>query len=199
MLNVRLDTSKMTAWASELSARGLKNAIRRALDQSARHARKTTIPKIAQDIGTTTGKIRPSTPRVIGTKAGDLSAKWVVSKMKIGARNIQGARISKGDGLYMSTHRLSPGGSTRLHVKRAFQMNANGGTAVVYRTGRGRYPLRAIHGEHPATSLGQDGGTVQQHWKDTASREVDKRLDVEIARQLRNEKIGPWSPDLDGI
>jgi hypothetical protein len=199
VINVQLDTSAMAAWAAELSARGLKNAIRRALDQSGRFARKATIPKITQDIGTTPAKIRPATPRVVGTKAGDLAARWTVSKMKIGARNVQGMKISKGDGLRMSTHRLTPGGSTSLHVKRAFQMSANGGTAIVYRTGKLRYPLRPIHGEHPATSLGQQGGTVQEFWKTTAGREVEKRLDVEIARQLRNEKIGPWSPDLDGI
>ena len=51
MLRVSLDTSKFTRWAEELSVSGMRNAIRRAVDQSARAARKLTIPVIAQDIG----------------------------------------------------------------------------------------------------------------------------------------------------
>ena len=50
MIAIQIDTSKLAAWAEQLSVRGMRNAIRRAVDQSARAARKTTIPVIAADI-----------------------------------------------------------------------------------------------------------------------------------------------------
>jgi len=199
MLSVRLDTSKMTKWAEELSTRGLRNAIRRAVDQSARRARKETIEVIAADIGVRKAKIRAATPKVVTTKAGDLAARWTVTKMRIGIRNVQGAKIIMGQGLTAATHRLGGGGSSHLRVKRAFVMSANGGEAVVYRSGRSRYPVKAVYAETPATALGQDGAPAQTKWKEVANRELNARLDVEIQRQLVNEKIGPWSPDLSGI
>ena len=39
LINVKLDTTKLAAWAEELSVRGMRDAIRRAVDQSARAAR----------------------------------------------------------------------------------------------------------------------------------------------------------------
>jgi hypothetical protein len=57
MIAIQIDTSKLAAWAEQLSVRGMRNAIRRAVDQSARAARKTTIPVIAADIGVSKAKI----------------------------------------------------------------------------------------------------------------------------------------------
>jgi len=57
MLTVGVDASKLISWAAELSARGLRNAIRRTVDQSARAARKLTIPIIAADIGGSSRKL----------------------------------------------------------------------------------------------------------------------------------------------
>jgi len=62
MLSVKLDASKLASYAEELSARGVRNAIRRAVDQSARQARKQTIETIASDIGVSKAKIRSATP-----------------------------------------------------------------------------------------------------------------------------------------
>lgn len=174
---------QMTKWAEELSAHGLKNAIRRAVDQSARAARKETIQVIANDIGVSKAKIRAATPKVITTKAGDLAARWTVTKMRIGIRNVAGAKITIGQGLTASTHKLGGGGSSHLRVKRAFVMSANGGEAVVYRIGRSRYPVKAVYAETPATALGQNGAPAQKMWKDTANRELNARLAVEIQKQ----------------
>lgn len=198
LLDVKLDASKMTKWAEELSARGLRNAIRRALDQSARHGRKETIQVIADDIGVSKARIRAATPKVQTTRAGDLSAKWTVTKQRIGIRNVAGARIVHGEGLTASTHRLGGGGSSHLRVKRAFVMSANGGEAVVYRLTRDRYPIKAIHAEHPATALGQDGAPAQKKWREVANRELNSRLNVEISKQLRAEGLGPYTPDTAG-
>lgn len=197
-LLVKLDGSKLERWANELSVRGVKNAIRRAVDQSARAARKETIQVIADDIGVSKARIRAATPKVVTTKAGDLAARWKVTKMRIGIRNVAGAKITLGQGLTASTHRVGGGGSSHLRVKRAFIMSANGGEAIAYRTGRSRYPIKAIHAEHPATALGQDGAPAQKKWKDTANRELHARLAVEVQKQLTNEGIGPFTPDTSG-
>jgi hypothetical protein len=161
-LKVDLDASKMTKWAEELSARGLRNAIRRGIDQSARHARKQTLPVIADDIGVSKAAIRSATPKVQTTKAGDLSAKWTVSKMRISIKNVSGARLSRTDGLHASTHRLGGGGSKGLYIQRAFSVSANGGTFVAYRTGSDRLPIKGVYAEHPATALGQDGARAEE-------------------------------------
>ncbi|MDB5636119.1 MAG: hypothetical protein JWP51_1027 [Bradyrhizobium sp.] len=57
MIAIQIDTSKLAAWAEQLSVRGMRNAIRRAVDQSVRAARKTTVPVIAADIGVSKAKI----------------------------------------------------------------------------------------------------------------------------------------------
>lgn len=198
MLTVNLDTSKMTKWAEELSARGLKNSIRRAIDQAARFARKETVQVIADDIGVSKAKIRAATPKVVTTKAGDLAARWTVTKMRIGIRNVAGTKITAGQGLTASTHRLGGGGSSHLRVKRAFVMSANGGEAVVYRTGRSRYPVKAVYAETPSTALGQTDSPAQKKWKDVANRELIARLGVEVQKQLVAEGLGPYTPDTAG-
>jgi hypothetical protein len=70
MINVALDTSKLEKWAAELSARGMRNALRRAVDQSARAARKIAIDVIAKDIGVAKSKIAAAVPKVVTTRAG---------------------------------------------------------------------------------------------------------------------------------
>jgi len=92
-LKVAIDTKQLEAWAEELSARGMRNAIRRAVDQSARAARKVTIPIIAADIGVPKSKIAAAVPKVVATKAGDLAARWTISKLRIGILNVAGATV----------------------------------------------------------------------------------------------------------
>src|SRR5260370_26689809 len=111
LVDVKIDTTQLSKWASELSERGFRNALRRAIDQSARAARKVAIDAIAKDIGVSKAKIRAATPKVVTTKAGDLSARWTVTKMRIGIMDTAGATISRSGGLTAATHRLSGGGS----------------------------------------------------------------------------------------
>lgn len=113
-LNVTVDASQLERWASELSARGMRNAIRRAVDQSARAARKAIIPLIAADIGVPKSKIAAAVPKVKASTAGNLTASWTISKQRIGILNVSGANVVKGAGLSASTHRLTGGGSARL-------------------------------------------------------------------------------------
>lgn len=194
-LTVNLDTSGMTRWAEELSARGLRNAIRRAVDQSARAARRQTVPVIAADIGVSKAKIRAATPKVQTTKQSDLSARWTVSKMRIGILNVSGAKVARIGGLSASTHRLGGGGSSHLRIARAFKTGANGGNFVAYRTGKARYPIKAVHAEHPATAMGQNNAPARKMWVKTANKELNVRLGSEIAKQLIAEGLGPNTPD----
>lgn len=196
MLDVKLDTSAMAKWAQELSERGFKNAIRRAIDQSARAARKITIKAIAQDIGVSASKIKEATPKVQTTRAGSLSATWTVKKMRIGIMNVSGATISKSGGLHASTHRLTGGGSANLDIGKAFLVTTKaGGKFVAFRKGKSRLPLKGVYAEHPATALGQSGSAPQKLWIKTAGDELGKRASIEIQKQFANEGLSPSTPD----
>ena len=196
-LNVTVDASQLERWASELSARGMRNAIRRAVDQSARAARKEIIPLIAADIGVPKSKIAAAVPKVKASTASNLTASWTISKQRIGILNVSGASIVKRGGLTASTHRLTGGGSARLNVKKAFVINANGGRAVVYRKSGSRKPLKAIYAETPATAMGQDGAAARVAWQREANKQVGQRLAAEVAKQLVAEGLGPSSPNND--
>ena len=63
-LTVTLDASKLTAWAKEISARGMRNAIRRAVDKSATAARRVALDVIAKDVGVPKARIRPGVTKL---------------------------------------------------------------------------------------------------------------------------------------
>lgn len=195
MLNVTFDASKLEAWASELSTRGLRNACRRAVDQSARAARKLTMPIIAADIGVSKAKIAAAVPKVVASKAGDLSARWTISKLRIGIHNTAGAAVSRYGGLTASTHRLTGGGSASLNVAKAFVINANGGRFVAFRRGKERLPIKGIYAESPSTAMGQDRAAARVTWQGVANRELAKRLPVEIGKQFVAEGLSGNTSD----
>jgi hypothetical protein len=196
LVNVQIDTTKLSQWASELSERGFRNALRRAIDQSARAARKVAIDAISKDIGVSKATIRSATPKIVGTKAGSLSATFTVTKLRIGILNVSGASVSKSGGLTAATHRLGGGGSSHLDVSKAFLVTtASGGKFVAYRKGKERLPIKGIYAEHPATALGQDGAPAQTIWKQTAHKELATRLPTEIQKALVTEGLSPNTPD----
>jgi hypothetical protein len=199
LVNTTIDTKQLEAWASELSARGMRNALRRAIDQSARAARKITIDVIAKDIGVSKAKIKAATPKVVTTKAGDLSARWTVSKMRIGIADVQGATISRQGGLSASTHRLTGGGSASLNVAKAFLVKtASGGRFVAFRKGESRLPIKGIYAEHPASAVAADGAAARVKWQTTANAELSTRLPAEVQKQFAKEGLGPSTPDNSG-
>jgi hypothetical protein len=199
LVDVKLDTSKLSQWAQELSERGYRNALRRAIDQSARAARKVAVKAIAADIGVSASKFKAAVPKVITTKAGDLSARWVIGKARISILNVAGASISRAGGLQASTHRLSGGGSSHLDVSKAFLVTtASGSRFVAFRKGRERLPLKAIWAETPSTAMGQDGAPAQTIWKQTANKELATRLPVEIQKALAQEGLSANTPDTSG-
>lgn len=192
-IDVTVDASKLEKWATELSARGLRNAIRRAVDKSATAARKIALKKIAADIGVSESYIKDSVGKVKRTTQGSLSASFTTVKKRISILRVSGASIGP-DGLKASTHRLGGGGSTSLNVRRAFIVKtAAGGSFVAYRTSRSRLPIKGVYAEHPATAMGQVG-PVQEAWRQEAEKQVRERLGVELQKQLLNEGLGYSAP-----
>jgi hypothetical protein len=197
LVDVKLDTSKLSQWASELSERGFKNALRRAIDQSARYARKATIRVIAADIGVSASKIKTATPKIVTTTAGNLSARWTVTKMRIGILDTAGAKISRATGLQASTNRVTGGGSASLAISKAFLVTtAAGGRFVAFRMGKERLPLKGIYAEHPATALGQEGAAANKTWKQEANKQLATRLPIEIQKALVTEGLSASTPDI---
>jgi hypothetical protein len=195
-LSVDVDAGPLERWAEELSARGLKNAVRRAVDQSARAARKTAVPIIAKDIGVSPAKIKAAVPKIKATTNGSLVATWTVSKMRIGIANTQGASVMRHGGLSASTHRLTGGGSAALNIPNAFLvMTGRGEKYVAYRTGGNRTPIKAVYAEHPAPALAQPNGAARKIWEKAANAEIATRLPREVQKQFLTERLSAATPD----
>jgi hypothetical protein len=192
-LSVKIDASKMTAWAEKLvTGKGLVNALRRATDQSARAARKAVLPVIDQELGVPRVKWKGSVGKVLTTTASNLSARIIVSKQRVGILDAKGATISKPGGLRASIHSLSGGGSSHLDVKRAFLVTTSkGGRFVATRVGKARLPLHGLYATD-ARVLGQSGNPVQEKWREAAEREMHQRVTVEVQRHLLAEST-PYS------
>ena len=198
LLNVNLDTKSLEEWAKALSTRQIKNAVRRAIDQSARHARKEAIKIIAEDIGVAPAKIKEATPRVRGTTNAFLSAHWTVSKMRIGILNVKGAKISKTTGLTASTFRLSGGGSANLNAKSAFVVKLkNGGKFVALRKGKARLPIKGVYAEMPNQAMGQPNAPAAKTWQTIASSETGSRLGIELNKALHGKFASGETRDTD--
>jgi Prophage minor tail protein Z (GPZ) len=196
LVNVTLDTKALSKWAEELSARGFRNALRRAIDQSARAARKVAVKSIAADIGVSASKLKGAVHKIRTTTAGNLSASFTVTKLRISIADVQGATISRSGGLHASTHRLTGGGSSHLDISKAFLVTtAAGGRFVAFRKGKSRLPIKGIYAEMPNTAMGQDGSAPQKVWKDTANKELATRLPVEIQKAFVTEGLSASTPD----
>jgi hypothetical protein len=83
LLDVKVDTSKFEEWCDEISSRGLKSAIRRAVDTSATAARKVALKTIAADIGVPVARIKDAVGKVKRTTQTNLSASFTTTKKAI--------------------------------------------------------------------------------------------------------------------
>ncbi|MEY9184545.1 phage tail protein [Bradyrhizobium sp. USDA 313] len=193
VLKVDLDGSKLEQWATVLSTRGLRAAIRRAIDRSATAARKVALKVIAQDIGAPVARIKPGVTKLRRTTQSDLTASFSANKLRIGILNTSGAKLGTG-GLTASTHRVTGGGSSSLKIKSAFLVHANGGTFVAFRTSRSRLPLKGVYAEHPGTALGQPGAAAQVAWQQEAEKQLAERMPQEIQKQLLAEGLPYTAP-----
>jgi hypothetical protein len=194
LLNVVVDTSQLEQWATELSQRGVRNAIRRAVDQSATAARRVALDTIAKDIGVPKARIKDAVSKVRRTTQTNLSASFTATKAKINILATAGATISRGGGLTASTFRLTGGGSASLNVKDAFIVEANGGRFVAIRRGKERLPIKGVFAESPGTAMGQDNAAAQVAWRKAADAELSQRLPREIQRQFFSEKLSAAAP-----
>jgi hypothetical protein len=94
MLKVTVDADKLTHWATELSERGMRNAIRRAVDKSATAARKVAVEIIAADIGVPKARIKDAVSKVRRTTQTNLSASFTASKMRVSMLATTGANVN---------------------------------------------------------------------------------------------------------
>jgi hypothetical protein len=196
MLKVTVDADKLTHWATELSERGMRNAIRRAVDKSATAARKVAVEIIAADIGVPKARIKDAVSKVRRTTQTNLSASFTASKMRVSMLATTGANVNNPGGLTGSTFRLTGGGSASPNVKEAFIVNANGGRFVAVRRSKSRLPIKGVFAETPSTALGQPGAAAQVAWTKGANKQLAERLPAEIQRQLVSEGI-PYSAPAD--
>jgi len=99
MLKVTVDADKLTHWATELSERGMRNAIRRAVDKSEKAARKVAVEIIAADIGVPKARIKDAVSKVRRTTQTNLSASFTASKMRVSMLATTGATVNNPGGL----------------------------------------------------------------------------------------------------
>lgn len=194
-ISVTVDASKLEKWATELSARGMRNALRRAVDKSATAARKIALDIIAKDIGVPKARIKDGVTKVKRTTQTSLSASFTANKMRINML-ATGAKVSRPGGMTGSTYRLTGGGSSSLNIRDAFLVSANGGTFIAIRRSRSRLPIKGVFAETPSTALGQDGAAARNAWDKAANSELATRLPQEIQRQLLAEGL-PYSAPTD--
>lgn len=197
-LKVTVDGRAMEKWATELSARGLRNSIRRAVDRSATAARKVALEIIANDIGVPKARLRPGVTKLRRTTLTDLSASFTASKLRIGILNTSGASISRGPGRRASTFRLTGGGSASLSVRSAFVISANGGRFIAIRRSKQRLPVKGIYAEMPSQAMGQDKAAARAAWQKAANGELAARLPQEIQKQLMAEGLPYVAPADNG-
>jgi hypothetical protein len=189
LLSVSVDTKAMETWADELSARGVRSAIRRAVDQAATAARKIVLPIIAADIGVPVARIKDAVGKVKRTTQTSLSASFTTTGKVINILATSGATVSRRGGASGSTFRLTGGGSANLIAQHAFVMTIGGAKFVVQRRGKARLPVKGIFAESPSQAMGQDDAAAGKAWQKAADAELATRLNREVQRQLFSEKL----------
>jgi activator of HSP90 ATPase len=124
LLQVSVDASPLEKWASELSARGIRSAIHRAVDRSATAVRKVALDVIAKDIGVPKARLRTAVTKLRRTTQTELSASFTANKSAINML-ATGTTVSRMGGVSGSTYRLTGGTSWSLRLKDVFIVHAN--------------------------------------------------------------------------
>ena len=183
-ISTQLDTRQLVEQLEQAS-RQTVNALRRAVDRSARAARKDAIKTMAADIGVPKSQFAKSVPPVKGSTQGDISAKWTVSKARISALKVGQftPQLSELRGSFSgSTFRLTGGGSSSLNIPKSFTMKApNGATLLMVRNGK---DIKAVYAESPKTGMGQDDGAPRKTWERVAEQELQANVATEMQKAL---------------
>ena len=183
-VNIKLDTSSLLRWATDLSAYKIKLALKNGLNRAARAARKDAVADIAADANVPLARVKPGISKLRTASPGNLTASFDAKPLRIGILATGGATIAKGVGLHASTHRLSGGRSASLSAPKAFIKNAGGGRVVMVRTGKGRKALKGIFGENPASAMRQDNAFARQHWLKDAAAKVEREITADLTKVL---------------
>ncbi len=190
-VSITMDTRQLVEQL-ETAARETVNALRRAVDRSARSARQEAIANLVQDIGVPKSQFAKAVPPVRGSTQGNISASWTVSKARISALKVGQftPQLSELRGSYSgSTFRLTGGGSSSLNVPKSFVMKApNGATLLMVRHGK---DIKAVYAESPKTGMGQDDGAPRRQWEKTAERELAANVAKEMQAALDGAALSP--------
>ncbi len=190
-LTVRLDAKELVDLL-DLASKEARNACRRAVDRSARAARKETIEALSRDIGVKKSEFAKSVPPIKASTQTSLSASWTVGKARILIGKTWGAHlpVRGGSGLLASTFRETGGKSSSLSAPKAFTIPAGGQTLVMVRTGNGRKAIKAVYAENPVAGMLQDDGAPRKQWQKAASRELSEQLPTELAKVFAGQRVG---------
>ena len=188
-LHITLDTREFEA-RMLFAGREAVNAIRSAIDKSARAARKQGLAIAAQDMNVSAARAKKGQPLVKGTGMGRLSASWTINSVAVNAVDVQGVALSKGGGLRMSVERLTGGRSASLNAPKVFQIigKNSGKKLFMVRTGSGRSAIRAVMGEMAITSMRQDNGAARKAWEKTATEQLTANTTAGIQRVLDGQQ-----------
>ncbi len=185
-LNVRLDVDQFVE-RMEGSAREVVNGLRRAVDRTARAARKDAIKTMAADIGRPMGDFRDAVPPVKASTQSNISASWTIKKKKLGilptGAFVPGMSWNRG-AFTGSSFRATGGGSSSLNIPKAFVMKANGGQVLMVRTGPGKRDFKAVYAEMPVTAMRQGDAAPRRVWTMTANRELSANVSREVQAAL---------------
>jgi hypothetical protein len=196
---VKLDVAQFVE-RMNLSAKEAVNAMRRSVDKTARAARRDAVKTMAKDIGVPASKFRDAVPLVKASTQNNISASWTIKKKAMNALNVGTFTpvMSALRGSFSgSTFKLSGGGSSSLNIGKSFIIHANGGTALMIRTGKGKNAFRPVWIEMPSTGMAQDDAAPRKAWTATADNMLTATLGAEIQRALDGQ-TGPNPATIGG-
>lgn len=193
-VDVRDDLTPLFAQLGE--GREVKNALRRAVDKSARAARREAIPIIAKDIGVSADRIKAATPLVRPSTQSNISASWTVRKMRTGLYSLGKFSPEKSwnrGSFQGATFRVTGGGSSKLSIAKAFTLGR--APVLMIRVGKGRSAIKAVYAAHPATTMAQGDGAPRLMWERTASKLLSELTATELQRAFAGQRGGSHGQD----
>lgn len=194
-LQITFDTSELTKLLDSAAANTV-NALRRAVDRTARRARRETIKVMAADIGRPQSAFSKAVPPVKTTTQSSITATWRISKANIGilkTGSFTPIRSALQGSFSGSTFRATGGGSASLNLPKAFIIEHNGGRVLMVRTGKGRSAIKAIYAEMPNTSMSQDDAAPRRMWTRVAQHDLGANAAAEMQNALNGAQLSPFT------
>lgn len=181
---IKIDTSSLLKWATELSSYKFALALKNGLNRASRAARTSAVEMIALDEGISQARAKQSISKLNTASPSRLVTTWSASKQRIGILSTGGATFSKGSGLSAKTFRVTGGRSAALSIPKAFVIMANGGKVLVIRKGKGRKAIKGVFAEMPNTAMAQANGAARKIWGKTANVRLQQELTTSVQAVL---------------